>query len=231
MTPAELEEWLGSLEGDDQVAQSTAVGMVRMDLEDARARRRRLVWRLVVGLAVVAVVWVLAGCGPAAAMSSGYASPSPTGTVPPVPPVPKSCTPRGELPDPSCTPGVVLASVTQATIRTTVCTAGWAQTQRPDPVWTERLKQKMVRAYYPKGTSLTLFRLDALVPIEIGGDHYAVGNLWLEPTAESLVKDRVERAARTAICRKDNPIPLADAQEAIASNWRAFGRSLGVKGL
>ena len=242
MTPAELEEFLDSLEGDDAEAQDMAVEMARMDRTRPRWRgifslvggwryRRCMTARHSVTLAAVLL---LAGCGTASAgavVPGGRvaASPAPTVTVPPIPPVPKPCTPRGALPDPSCTPGVVLASVTQATIRTTVCAAGWARTQRPNRVWTERLKQRMVRAYYPKGTSLTLFRLDALVPIEIGGDHYAVGNQWLEPTAESLVKDRVERAAKSAVCRKNNPLPLATAQQGIAKDWQAFGRSLGVK--
>ena len=124
--------------------------------------------RVLVLLAVV----ILAACGSTAA-GTGPLSPSPmvttavTGTLPPIPPVPKPCTPQGELPDPSCTPGAVMASVTQATIATTVCRKGWATLQHPPQVWTEALKQRMVRAYYPKGTSLTLFALDALVPVEL----------------------------------------------------------------
>ena len=122
-----------------------------------------------------------------------------------------------------------MASVTQATIATTVCRKGWATPQHPPEVWTEALKQRMVRAYYPKGTSLTLFALDALIPVEIGGDHWSAANLWVEPKAQSLIKDNVEHAARAAVCRKVRPIPVAFAQGQMALDWVAFGRALGVR--
>jgi hypothetical protein len=59
----------------------------------------------------------------------------------------------------------------------------------------------------------------SLVPIELGGAGGDERNLWAQPTAESILKDRVEDALQRAVCR-EHRIPLVQAQAEIARDWR-----------
>lgn len=178
-------------------------------------------------LAVVALV----ACGSATAGGTGQASP-PAGPSPAqsVPVVPAHCVARGQLPDPSCTPGAVYTLVTQANIHQTICVKGWTATIRPPVTYTEPLKRRLMTAYgIPKTASLRGYEMDHLIPLELGGDPTSVDNLWPEPGASPNTKDTVESVGREAVCRKTNPLPLTTAQVAIAKDWVAFGKSLGVK--
>ena len=183
-------------------------------------------------LAVAVAVAVLTGCGSTPAVVT-----VPAGTTPAVvevaaraPVVPAHCVAHGLLPDPVCTPGATNPAVTQATIHRTICVRGWAATVRPPLSYTEPLNRLRVKAYgSPPGTSLRRLEFDHLIPLEIGGNPRAVANLWPETPATPNPKDAVENAGRAAVCRSKNPIPLATAQAAIAHDWVAFARTLGVK--
>jgi hypothetical protein len=60
-----------------------------------------------------------------------------------------------------------------------------------------------------------------LIPLELGGDGYAAGNLWPEPyaSAGAPVKDQLENRLRLLVC--DGRQGLRVVQEAIAANWYA----------
>src|SRR3989475_13289857 len=61
-----------------------------------------------------------------------------------------SCHVNGELPDPTCTPGVANAGVTQANIQHTICSPGYASGLRKKyaPVsYTDALKRQQIREY------------------------------------------------------------------------------------
>ena len=141
-----------------------------------------------------------------------------------------SCRSRGAgsyvLPDPSCTPGATNVAVTQANIHQTICTSGWTSTVRPPESYTEPLKYRQMAAYGDTG-SAGGFEEDHLIPLELGGAPSDPRNLWPEPGASPNPKDSIEDAANHAVCA--GQMTLAAAQQAIALDWVAFGRQLGLE--
>jgi hypothetical protein len=119
-------------------------------------------------------------------------------------------------PDPSCTPGALNPSVTQADIGRTICRAGWTGTTRPPEAITEAEKRASMLAYGDSG-SLGDYEYDHFVPLELGGATNAAANLWPEPGASPNPKDRVEDELNHAAC--DHRLSLAAAQEEIVTNW------------
>lgn len=67
---------------------------------------------------------------------------------------------------------------------------------------------------------------DHLIPLELGGSPSDPKNLWPEPGGAPNAKDKVENAAKQAVC--DGSIGLVAAQKAIASNWIVLGERLGA---
>ena len=165
------------------------------------------------------------------------ALPAESETAPPQPPLPApapiagagTCHATGVaprvLPDTSCTPGATNPAVTQANIAQTICTSGWTDTVRPPESYTEPLKRQGLVAYGFAGP-LSGFEEDHLIPLELGGNPADRRNLWSEPGASPNPKDAVENAANKAVC--SGQMPLAAAQQAIATNWVALGQQLGV---
>jgi hypothetical protein len=129
------------------------------------------------------------------------------------------------LPDPACTPGATNPAVTQANIDRTICTSGWTATVRPPESYTEPLKYRQMAAYGDTG-SAGAYEEDHFLPLELGGSPTSPQNLWPEPGASPNPKDSVEDAANHAVC--DRQMTLVAAQKAMAANWIAFGRQLGV---
>jgi hypothetical protein len=129
------------------------------------------------------------------------------------------------LPDPNCTPGETNPAVTQATIDSTICVSGWTSTIRPPADYTENLKRQQMAAYGDTNP-ISDYEEDHLIPLELGGSPTSPQNLWPELGTTPNPKDAVEDAANAAVC--DGSITLAAAQQAIASNWIAFGQQLGV---
>ena len=126
------------------------------------------------------------------------------------------------LPDPSRTPGGINAAVTQANIASTICTAGWTSTVRPDSTLTTALKkQQLASGYAYHGDTATAdYEEDHLISLELGGAPNAAINLWPEPynTPDGArVKDVIENKLNKLICT--GSLSLATAQHAIASNW------------
>jgi hypothetical protein len=107
----------------------------------------------------------------------------------------------------------------------TICVRGWTAAVRPPETYTEQLKVRQMAAYGDTGP-IGSYEEDHLIPLELGGSPVSPANLWPEPGASPNPKDSVESAGRRAVCA--GAISLAAAQQAIASNWIAFGRRLGV---
>lgn len=152
-------------------------------------------------------------------------------------PEPGSCHYRYEgsdpLPDPNCTPGAINPDVTQANIASTICRAGYASSIRPPERITEPEKDGAALAYDYTGPFDTA-EYDHLVPLELGGDPNDRANLWVEPndipnaTSTSNSKDELENALNRLVCSRE--VPLAVAQEAIASNWvAAYAKYVGAQ--
>ena len=155
--------------------------------------------------AAIALAVLLGGClGP---MPVG--SPSPT----------SACHARGPLPDRVCTPGATNPVVTQGTIGTTICRAGWTATVRPPVSVTGPLKVRQMAAYGLTGPTAA-YEEDHLIPLELGGAPADPLNLWPQPRAGSpgaADKDRFENYLHAEVCALRKP--LSDAQVEIATDW------------
>jgi hypothetical protein len=117
------------------------------------------------------------------------------------------------LPDRACTPGAIDPAVTQANIRSTICTPGYTATVRPPAAQTDKWKKASEANY---GVSGSAGEYDHLVSLELGGAN-ATSNLWPEPGSIPNPKDAVESRLHEEVCNGE--LTLATAQAAIASDW------------
>jgi hypothetical protein len=131
------------------------------------------------------------------------------------------------LPDPVCTPGATNPAVTDATLASTICLAGWTATVRPDQSLTDSLKQQQIREYGYSDTNRADYEEDHLIPLELGGAPADPKNLWPEAGGIPNPKDGVENALKQAVC--DHRVDLAAAQRAIAQNWVTARSVLGLE--
>lgn len=145
-----------------------------------------------------------------------------------------ACRARGSglyaRPDLNCTPGALNPAVTQASIDSTICRAGWTATVRPPESITEPEKLANMEAYGDGGSG-SAYEYDHDVPLELGGAVNDPRNLWPEPdysTPSAFYlnpKDRLERALNRLVC--DGRMSLSYAQQAIAADWVSADRRYG----
>jgi hypothetical protein len=170
-------------------------------------------------LAVTGLVIVFGDVG--TAVADVPIGPGPTDYTVQPQPLPGTCHYRtaanGEtLPDPTCTPGAVSPKITQDTLATTICRTGYTKSIRPPESITTIEKRENAAAYGHTGP-LKDVEYDHLVPLELGGDPNDPRNLWNEPGASPNPKDGIESKLHQLVC--EGRVPLAAAQEAIASDW------------
>ncbi|HUC36496.1 MAG TPA: hypothetical protein VMR97_05175 [Acidimicrobiales bacterium] len=176
--------------------------------------------------------------GPVVADGHGWTGAGLEGTMPP----PGSCTYRMaadgyQLPDPSCTPGSIDPTVTQANLSQTICrSGGYTDSVRPPESLTEPAKYSLMDAY-GSNESASHYELDHLVPLEVGGAS-SIANLWPELDVGSPAqfdpsdpygqnaKDGVENALHDAVC--DGKVSLSAAQDAIVTDWTTALTRLGI---
>ena len=145
---------------------------------------------------------------------------------------PASCAmqgaPAAPRPDRRCTPGSVLAEVTQDTIVSTICRPGWTGTVRPGSSETDRLKTVAMRSYGVPDTVRSTTELDHFVPLALGGSN-DVDNLWPQtgpgPGTYNL-KDHVEERLQDAVC--EHRVTLDAARTAIVADWTTALRVTGA---
>jgi hypothetical protein len=188
----------------------------------SRHRRRALVTLAAIAPTLLAALALAATTAP-----SGLVYSSASAHVVQRQPSARSCRALGsglyERPDPRCTPGTVNPAVTQETLGSTICRAGWTSTVRPPESITESEKLASMRSYGVAGASG--YEYDHFVPLELGGAVNDPRNLWPEPDYASRSgfylnpKDRLETALRRLVCA--GRLSLARAQLAISSNWVA----------
>jgi hypothetical protein len=137
------------------------------------------------------------------------------------------------LPDPSCTPGATNPDVTQDTIGSTICVSGWTATIRPSTSYTNALKKAQIAEYGYSDTNMSDYEEDHFIPLELGGAPRDPENLWPQPhfatggsSGTSYTKDGVETKLKNAVCK--GTVSLADAQNAIATDWTTALQSLGL---
>jgi hypothetical protein len=198
------------------------------------ARTTSAVWRLVLGIGAAIGVGALAAGIAVGAIAASTAS----AHVVQRQPAPRSCHMRGAgitaRPDPRCTPGLRNPSVTQATIRRTICRSGWTGTVRPPVSVTGPEKRASMLAYGLAGPA-SRYEYDHFIPLELGGAVNAAGNLWPEPDYGARQgfflnpKDRLENTLKSKVCA--GSLTLAAAQRLIVTNWvTAYQRYVGAGG-
>lgn len=117
-------------------------------------------------------------------------------------------------PDLSVTPGATDPAVTAATIRATICKAGYATSFPAVPA----ALQARVFAEYSIPTPARSYVIDLLIPAELGGSN-DLANLWAEPmtgTDSSRDKDKVEVRLHDDVCAGKADLPFAQQQ---IINW------------
>jgi hypothetical protein len=125
------------------------------------------------------------------------------------------CVAANGLPDPACTPGVILPAATKDQI----CVSGYSTTVRN--VSTSE-KDAVYAEYGITSHTTGAYEVDHLISLELGGSN-DIGNLW--PEAASPVpgfhqKDTFENTLHSEVC--NGTITLALAQQEISTNWLQY---------
>ena len=125
------------------------------------------------------------------------------------------------VPDPKLSPGDVLTSDPKI-----VCVSGYTKTVRNVP---QALKEQVYREYGITSRQSGEYEIDHLISLELGGSN-SIRNLFPESfktmPLNAHVKDALENRLHDLAC--SGKITLAEAQQAIASNWTtAYVKYLG----
>jgi hypothetical protein len=140
------------------------------------------------------------------------------------------CVSQDSLPDPTCTPGAIDPRVTQENVASTICKSGYSKSVRPSTSVTDRIKREDMAAYGLQSQRLADYELDHLISLELGGAPANVANLWPESwngDGNAHEKDAVENYLHEQVCR--GAMKLADAQRAIATDWRSVYNRNGLR--
>lgn len=157
--------------------------------------RARALGSLLAGLAVLTLV----GCDP-------HVTPGPTPTV---------SAPRVGVRAP--VPGAFNPAVTAATVRSTICVAGWTARVRPSTSYTTALKRRQLARLGYADRDPGHYEEDHLVPLALGGAPSDERNLWPEPWSAARVKDKDEVRLHRAVC--GGTMTLVAARAEILRLW------------
>lgn len=117
----------------------------------------------------------------------------------------------------SVPPYLLNPAVTQASIGTTVCVAGWTDTVRPPSSYTTALKAGQLAARGVTNPDLSAYEEDHLVPLALGGAPRDERNLWPEPIAQARIKDVDESRLHRDVCA--GRVGLDSARLEIYAKW------------
>lgn len=136
-------------------------------------------------------------------------------------------------------PGATNPEVTQENLKQTICGAHvvvgsrrmtWTQSIRPPAHYTNRLKLKQIEEFGLEGEPED-YEEDHLVPISVGGHPTSPDNLWPQSwdgEFNAHDKDKLELTLHKMVCA--GAVPLAQAQQEIASDWEAaYVKYIGEK--
>lgn len=126
-----------------------------------------------------------------------------------------ACTVKDGRPDPVCTPGAVMSTVTAKDI----CVSGYTAKVRNVP---DSLKKQVFANYGMNNKQKPCpCEIDHYISLELGGSN-DIKNLWPQTYANPLgarVKDQVENYLHDQVCKGN--ITLEVAQQAISSDWKS----------
>lgn len=140
----------------------------------------------------------------------------------PVPSTAPTATPSRTAASRATVSGAFNLAVTQATIDTTICVAGWTATVRPPASYTSRIERQKLAASGYTDQDPRHYELDHLVPLALGGAPRDERNLWPEPWPAARVKDKDEVRLQRAVCA--DKMTLAAAQIEILRLWGPSAR-------
>lgn len=106
-------------------------------------------------------------------------------------------------------------SVTEATIRSTICLTGWTTTIRPSTSYTEALKLEQMASEGLSGGASD-YEEDHRMPLELGGAPTDPTNLSPESHTTSYAKDAAENEAKREVC---DGTDLRTVQAAFVAAW------------
>jgi len=110
---------------------------------------------------------------------------------------------------PALTPGALNPDVSQATIRSTICSRGWTKTVRPPTSYTSALKIVQMRRYGFAGGPGD-YQEDHFISLELGGAPTDPKNLWPERRPRANQVDSIENDLNAQVC--SGQLSLAEAQ-------------------
>jgi hypothetical protein len=90
--------------------------------------------------------------------------------------------------------------VTQTTITTTICQAGWTRTVRPYVANMKRIKSEMLAPIGEPIERRNQYELDHKIPLALGGAVIDRRNLALQPIEEAREKDAIEVCLSSLVC-------------------------------
>lgn len=122
-------------------------------------------------------------------------------------------------------PGAVDTTVTQASVRRTICKPGWAAHVRPPASFLRHAKVRLMKQYAVPSTDANNYEVDFLIPLSLGGHPRRHDNLWLQPNDgpwDAGTKDRLEAKLQHMVCSGE--ITLREAREAVRADWKLAAR-------
>jgi hypothetical protein len=181
--------------------------------------RTRILFAVTLVLVIAGVAWLLSAA-PRTSPPDLTSSAGATSSAPPSPVVASPVAVASEAPiDPCHRAGVTYCalnpSVTQATIRSTICVSGWTATVRPPTSYTEPLKLQQMLSEGLTGPA-SGYEEDHRLPLELGGAPRDEMNLSPESHASSSAKDAAENDARRQVCAGAD---LRTVQAAFVATW------------
>jgi hypothetical protein len=90
---------------------------------------------------------------------------------------------------------------------------------RPSWPYTDAIKDQLLNEAGHARADKRDYRLDHIIPLELGGAPTDANNMQLQTIAESELKDQVEDCLRAAVCA--GRLELGVAWQAIWRDWRA----------
>jgi hypothetical protein len=175
------------------------------------------------------------------------------GTLPAIARAGKAGAGVSPLPIRMLTPGATDSSVTQATIRTTICgpkVGGetWSMRARAQLKNAAAVKQYLLATTYHRRPGKPKdYELDHLIPLELGGNPTDTRNLWPEPWEKkgahkdafgyakdgkgAQSKDAFEDDLTRRVCKLVKPMSLATARNKVKRNWHAAWVTAGCPGV
>ena len=112
--------------------------------------------------------------------------------------------------------------VHQDTIVQTICTKGYTKSVRPSVIYTNGVKQILMREASIHESHIDDYQLDHIIPLSLGGHPRAKDNLrlqLLDGEFGAKRKDRLEVKMQCLVC--SGQVPLKVAQDAIYWDWVA----------